>query len=221
MDRCFQLLLILAMVALCWLLMLALHESGHVLAGSLAGARLDTVHLPLVGISRTGFSVNPHPLSVAWAGPVCACALPLAAFGGARCFVGKNRLYLLAWFAGFCLIANGAYLLGGAILTGGGDDGGVILQQGGARWQLIVFGVVAGGAGLRLWNGLGPYFGLGSNRGQVSRRATIAVVLSLVVVVCIQFVASSAWPEHSRGDRAGRSNLTSVAPLPYKWKLVT
>jgi hypothetical protein len=191
LDRCFQALLILSTAALSWLLMLAAHESGHVLFGWLTGAQLAAVHLPLFGISRTDFAVNPHPLPVAWGGPVWGCALPLAVLAASRCFTSKWQIDLLAWFAGFCLITNGAYLFGGAILTGRGDDGGVILQSGGLRWQLIAFGVVAIAAGLYVWNGLGPCFGLGSSRGKVSRKATIAVVAMLIVLACIE-----AWMAH-------------------------
>ena len=186
MYRCFQALLIFSTAALSWLLMLAVHESGHVLQGWLSGAKLDAVHLPLFGFSRTDFAVNPHPLFVAWGGACWGSVLPLAIFIAVRCFAGKRHVYLLTWFAGFCLIANGAYLLGGAILTGGADDGGVILQHGGARWQLIGFGVVAVAAGLYLWNGLGPYFGLGPSRGQVDRKAAVGVTVALLVVVVLE-----------------------------------
>ena len=70
------------------------------------------------------------------------CALPLGILAVTRCLLAQAARLLLAWFAGFCLVANGAYLLGGAFLGGGGDDGGVILQQGGSRWQLCGFGAV-------------------------------------------------------------------------------
>jgi hypothetical protein len=184
LDRCFQALLIVSTAGLSWLLMLAVHESGHVLLGWLTGAQHAVVHLPLLGISRTDFAVNPHPLLVAWGGALWGCALPAAVLAAARCFAARQHVYLLVWFAGFCLIANGAYLLGGAILTGGLDDGGVILQHGGSRWHLLTFGVAAVAAGLYLWNGLGPYFGLGPSRGRVSRKAAVGVAVALAVVAC-------------------------------------
>jgi hypothetical protein len=156
LDRCFQALLMLSTAGLSWLLMMAFHELGHVLQGWLTGAQLVSLRLPPFGFSRTDLAVNPHPLLVAWGGALWGCVLPLAIFAAARCLAAKKRIYLLAWFAGFCLIANGAYLVGGVFLTGGADDGGVILQHGGLRWQLCAFGVVAVAAGLYLWNGLGP-----------------------------------------------------------------
>jgi hypothetical protein len=186
LDRCFQVVLMFSTAALSWLLMLAVHESGHVLQGWVSGAKLDAVHLPLLGFSRTDFAVNPHPLFVAWGGAWWGSVLPLAILVAARCFAAKRHVYLLAWFAGFCLVANGAYLLGGAILSGGADDGGAILQHGGARWQLLGFGVIAVAAGLYLWNGLGPCFGLGPSRGQVDRKTAVAVTIALLVVVCLE-----------------------------------
>lgn len=107
-------------------------------------------------------------------------------FAAVRCFVSIRRVYLLAWFTGFCLIANGAYLLGGGILAGGADDGGVILHNGGFRWQLIGFGAVAMAVGLYLWNGLGPYFGLGSSCGRVDRIATVGITVAWLILVCIE-----------------------------------
>jgi hypothetical protein len=191
LHRCFQVLLIFSTVALSWLLMLAVHEAGHVLQGWLSGATLDAVHLPLLGFSRTDFVANPHPLFVAWGGALWGSVLPLALLMAARCVAAKRQVYLLAWFAGFCLVANGAYLLGGAILSEGADDGSVILQHGGARWQLIGFGVVAVAAGLYLWNGLGPYFGLGPSRGKVDRTAVVGVTIALLTVICLEALLAS------------------------------
>ena len=165
MNRVFQTLLIVSTVALSWLLMMALHELGHLWHGWLSGARLAAVHLPLVGFSRTDFVVNPNPLFVVWGGPLWGCLLPLALWGGVR-LLAKPYAYLAAWFAGFCLIANGGYLLGGAFLAGGADDGGVILQHGGARWQLLVFGVLAIAAGAASLERPRPIFWLRGESGQ-------------------------------------------------------
>jgi hypothetical protein len=188
LHRCFQVLLVFSTAGLSWLLMMAFHEFGHVLQGWLTGAQLDAVDLPPFGFSRTDFAVNPHPLLVAWGGPLWGCALPLAMLAVARCFAAKPRVYLLAWFAGYCLVANGVYLLGGAILSGGADDGGVILREGGSRWQLCVFAALAIPAGLYVWNGLGPYFGLGPSRGRVGRKAAVGVTVALFLAVCVELL---------------------------------
>ena len=92
---------------------------------------------PPFGFSRTDFAVNPHPLFVAWGGAFWGCILPLAILAVARCFAAKTRIYLLAWFAGFCLSPTAPICWAASFLTGGADDGGVILQDGGSRWQLV------------------------------------------------------------------------------------
>jgi hypothetical protein len=184
LTRFFQALLIVSTAGLSWLLMTAVHELGHLWHGWLSGARLAAIHLPLLGFSRTGFTVNPHPLFVVWGGPLWGCLLPAALWVAVR-RLAKPYAYLAAWFAGFCLIANGGYLLGGAFLGGGADDGGVILRNGGARWQLVAFGGVAIAAGLCLWHGLGPYFGLGESGGKVDRRAAVGVTIALVCVIIL------------------------------------
>src|SRR4051812_11065403 len=61
-----------------WLAMSALHEAGHVLHALASGGRVDRVHFPLAGFSRTDLAHNPHPLLVAWGGPAWGCLIPLA-----------------------------------------------------------------------------------------------------------------------------------------------
>jgi hypothetical protein len=187
-TRFFQLLLMAATAGLSWLLMMTLHECGHILHGWWSGARLAGLHLPVWGFSRTDFAANPHPLFVAWGGPLWGCLFPLAVAGVLRMAFASGRhtvcaCYLAAWFAGFCLAANGGYLLGGAYLNGGGDDAGVILQSGGARWQLVAFGLPAIAAALYLWNGLGPHFGLGPARGKVDHRAAVGTAIALACMI--------------------------------------
>jgi hypothetical protein len=193
-DRCFQLLLMASTAGVSWLLMMGLHECGHILHGCLSGARLAGMRLPIWGFSQTHFAANPHPLFVVWGGPLWGCLFPLVILAGARLMrrvahrdealsASGGRDFLMAWFAGFCLIANGSYLLGGAFMSGGADDAGVILQSGGARWQLVAFGLPAIAAGLYLWNGLGPCFGLGPAHGKVDRKAAVGVAIVLLGVV--------------------------------------
>lgn len=167
---------------LSWLLMMVLHECGHVLHGWLSGAQLVLVDLPPMGFSRTDFTANPHPLLVAWGGGIWGCLLPLAILG-VVCLAMPRYGWLARWFAGFCLIANGAYLAAGLFLGGAGDDAGVVLQNGGAKWQVLCFGIPAVAAGLYLWNGLGSQFGLGAGNGKVDRKVAAAVAVALVIVV--------------------------------------
>jgi hypothetical protein len=134
-----------------WVAMMTLHEAGHVLNALTSGGRVSRVMIPLLGFSRTDMSVNPHPLWVAWGGPVWGCLLALAELllaGILRRFVTAARL-----FAGFCLIANGAYIgLGGLMTAGDGHD---LLRQGAPGWSLVLFGVLAVSGGLYLWHRAG------------------------------------------------------------------
>lgn len=68
------------------------------------------------------------------------------------------------------------------------DDAGSILNRGGARWQLILFALVATAAGFYLLNGLGPKFGLGDARGHVDRRAAVGSAIALAVLVVVELL---------------------------------
>ncbi len=189
MDRCFQALFMISTTGLSWLLMMVLHECGHVLHGWFSGAQLAQVDLPPWGFSRTDFTANPHPLLVAWGGGIGGCLLPLALLIVVRTAIPRYA-YLATWFAGFCLIANGAYLAGGSFFGGGAEDAGVILQNGGAQWQLLLFGIPVVAAGLYLWNGLGPQFGLGASSGKVDRKVAIGMAVALLIVVCLEIMSN-------------------------------
>src|SRR5881394_1603306 len=99
--------------------MQAVHESGHLLGAWLTGGRVARVVLYPLTISRTDLAENPNPLPVVWAGPVFGILLPLALWGAAVA-LRMPGAFVLRFFAGFCLIANGAYIAAGS-LDGIGD----------------------------------------------------------------------------------------------------
>lgn len=140
-------------VAVSWYLMMLVHEGGHALGAWATGGGVKRVVVPLVGFSRTDVEPNPQPLAVAWAGPLVGAILPLgmwAILSAAR--RGQSRAgTFAAFFAGFCLVANGAYLLGGAILPVG--DVVEMVRHGTARWVVGLVGVVMLGTGLWVWHG--------------------------------------------------------------------
>jgi hypothetical protein len=189
MDRCFQAILMISTASLSWLMMMVLHECGHVLHGWLSSARLVRVDLPLWSFSQTDFAANPHPALVAWGGGIWGCLLPLALWLIVRTTTPRYA-FLAKWFAGFCLIANGAYMAAGSFFDHGTDDAGVILQYHGTSWQLLVFGIPAVVAGLYFWNGLGPHFGLGAGSGRVDRKAAVGMAIALLIVVCLEVMVS-------------------------------
>ena len=136
--------------------MQAVHEFGHVIGAWTTGGRVARVVLHPLTISRTDLAENPSPLIVVWAGPVLGCVLPLVAWWFTRRWWWS---FLLRFFAGFCLIANGAYIAVGSFDRVG--DCGEMMKYGSAMWQLWLFGLVTVPMGFRLWHGLGPQFGLG------------------------------------------------------------
>jgi hypothetical protein len=186
MGRVFQPLLIISTLCLSWLAMMAVHEGGHVLHAWLTGGSVARVVLPPLDFSRTDLRVNPRPQAVAWGGPLWGCVLPLLAWLVAR-KAAPGYAYLARFFAGFCLIANGVYIAGGAVTHDG--DAADLLRHGAAWWQLIGFGTAAVIAGVSLRSGLGCHFGIGSQRRPIDRKAAVAITVALVVVV----VAELLW----------------------------
>jgi hypothetical protein len=181
-KRLEQALLIGSFLPLCWLTMMAVHELGHVVGAAATGRTVQRVVLHPLAVSRTDVSPNPAPLLVVWAGPIVGVALPLAAWAILD-FTKASLVYLLRWFAGFCLVANGCYVGVGSF--GQIGDAGEMLRCGSPAWSLWGFGIVAVPLGLYLWNGLGPHFGLGEEAGKVDRRATIVSCGLLLAAVVL------------------------------------
>ncbi len=180
MKRLHQVILIGSILPLSWLGMLVVHEFGHVLGAWITGGTVAKVVAQPWIISRTDLSHNPHPLVVVWAGPVGGVLLPLAALGLAH-LLRMPGIYLLRFFTGVCLIANGAYLGVGLFYAAG--DASDLLRHGAAMWQLWVFGLVTAPFGLYLWHRQGPHFGLGRTNGQVHPVAAYVSLFLLAALV--------------------------------------
>lgn len=176
-----QVILIGSTLLASWLGLQAVHELGHMLGAWATGAEVTRVVLTPTTISRTDVAQNSRPLLVAWAGPVIGAVLPLLLWCCAR-FGKAPAAYVPRFFAGTCLLANGLYMGLGSF--GRVGDCGDLLRHGAKLWQLWLFGAVAVPAGLLLWHGLGPSFGLGAARGRVSHRvAYVMVVVSLALLL--------------------------------------
>ncbi len=187
MARLHQILLIGTFLPLCWLAMMAAHEFGHVAGAAITGGKVERVVLHPLTISRTDVSPNPHPLFVVWAGPLGGVLLPLGLLPLAR--IGKLKwTYLSQFFAGFCLIANGAYIGIGSF--GKIGDAGDMLWHGSPMWSLWLFGAACFPLGLYLWNDLGPHFGLGTSAGKVDHRAAYATCALLLLTVIAEVALS-------------------------------
>jgi hypothetical protein len=183
--RLHQGVLVLSVVLGSWLGMQAVHEAGHVLGAWLSGGQVAQVVLYPLTISRTDLSDNPCPMFVVWFGPVFGVLLPLALWLLA---VGLRLPgdFVLRFFAGFCLIANGAYIAGGSFDRIG--DCGVMLQHGSGLWQLWLFGAVSVPSGLWLWHRQGPHFGLGPSQGRVSAGVAYASIVACLALVVLALV---------------------------------
>ena len=186
MPKLHKCVFLLSFLFLCWLAMQAVHELGHVAGAIATGGKVEWVVLHPLTISRTDFSKNPHPLVVAWAGPVLGSLVPLlllAVVKPERALAGV----MIRFFIGFCLLANGLYIGLGSF--GRIGDAGDLLRHGASPWSLWLFGIVATVVGVWFWHRLGT--GLGWNRissGVTPRTAYamagllfgIAVTLSLL-----------------------------------------
>lgn len=213
-----------ATVLLCWLLMQAVHELGHVLGAWITGGQVVAVDLHPLRISQTIVDPNPHPVVVVWSGPLFGVSFPLLVWAVCqfRCSPGRRRhnrcnssidrpepsplpgghgpstpaanhgtqsnhvtaSHVTGWlrfFAGFCLVANGAYL--GAAFWMPVGDGFDLLRHGVPVWQPVLFGIIGVSLGLSLWHGLGPMFGLVRDAEPVPRALFWGVIAVLGIVV--------------------------------------
>ena len=182
MPRFHQVVLIVSVLAASWMGMQAVHELGHVLGAWATGGRVAKVVWHPLTISRTDLSFNPKPLVVVWAGPVVGVLLPLASWGLAVAIRGPG-VFVNRFFAGFCLIANGAYIAFGSFDHIG--DCGTMLRHGSPIWSLWLFEAITMPIGLWLWHRQGEHFGLGPAKGQVSRAAAYRCLAASILLVVI------------------------------------
>ncbi|MBI4580950.1 MAG: hypothetical protein HY718_14680 [Planctomycetes bacterium] len=183
-SRVHQVVLICSTVLGAWLGMQAIHEAGHVLGACLTEGRVARVVLNPLTISRTDLVDNPHPLVVVWSGPLFGLAAPLLLWSVAAA-LRVPWAFLLRFFAGFCLLANGVYIGIGALDRVG--DCGEMLRHGSEPWQLWLFGAVTAPVGLWLWHRQGRQFGLGSANGQVSRGAAYGSLVACMALLVLGF----------------------------------
>lgn len=191
--------LIVSTLVGCWLAMQAVHEFGHMLGAWLTGARVERVILHPLAISRTDVAENTHPLTVVWAGPLVGVMLPLFLWLPARQLQLRGA-FLLRFFAGFCLVANGLYIGVGSFEQVG--DCHEMLRNGSALWHLWTFGTICTIAGFTLWNGLGAHFGLSPNAQPISPRLAWGSLIGCAILLLLEFVGSAAFQATSSTDAA-------------------
>ncbi len=188
LPRLTQLLYSLSVLVGCWLAMMGVHELGHVIGGVLTGGSVSRVVLHPLMISRTDLSVNPLPAVVVWSGPLCGVLAPILLLWVARkCRWSQTKL--IQFFAGFCLIANGAYIAGGS--WEGIGDCGVMHQTGTPLWLMWVFGFVTVPSGFFLWDQLGTLQDWWRQPERISpRSAGVAFLVMITMMVLLTFFSA-------------------------------
>jgi hypothetical protein len=187
MQRLAQVFFVVYLVALCWFAMMAVHEFGHAVGALLTGGSIRRIVLHPLTISRTDLSANPHPGVVVWLGPIVGSLLPVIGLllVPRRFVMARN---IASFFAGFCLVANGAYISFGALDRVG--DCREIFLTGTPVWAMWAFGAAAIPVGLLIWHRIGSVSTFINNPSLVRPRLTLFVFLSLVAVLIAEFVLS-------------------------------
>jgi hypothetical protein len=180
MHRLHQFVLIGSSILASWLGMQTVHELGHVLGALLSGGTIERVVLHPLTISRTDVGHNPNPLLVVWAGPLFGVAFPVILWLAVHTLCVRGD-YVFRFFAGFCLIANGAYLAGGSFE--GIGDCGQLLRHGASLWHLWVFGIATIASGLALWHRLGPHFGIGPARRPIDATVAYGTLVAFLILL--------------------------------------
>jgi hypothetical protein len=184
-NRVFQLVLVLSILWLSWLGMMLVHEGGHVLGGWGSGGRVRRVVWHPLVISRTDVRPNPHPLIEVWAGALVGSVVPLIVASVVSML--RWRIAYLFWvFAGFCLIANGAYLGVGAFHPVG--DAKELLEYGAPRWILVAFGTIAMVGGFWTWDRISSRVGFGKRRAPVCRIDSMVTFCIAIGVTVLGFI---------------------------------
>jgi hypothetical protein len=186
MQRTPQIVFVVSLISLCWLGMMAIHELGHVTGAIITGGVVNRVVLNPVTISRTDVLPNPSPGIVVWAGPVMGSLLPIAILMIVR--VQSIWRSTAKFFAGFCLIANGAYISIGSFDRIG--DTGEMLRTGTPVWLMLLFGTVMIPAGLFNWHRTGSVKAFFSNPSCVTDRMACSLVAILGFVLLSEFLLS-------------------------------
>jgi hypothetical protein len=177
-------ILIATWLMFCWLAMQLLHELGHLVAAWWLGIEVVRFHFGLLTISHTMLNDSGQTqatlLAVTWAGPLAGMLLPLAIWGIIS-MCQFQEAFLARFLAGFCLVANGCYLLCGP--ADGYADTGVLLANGAMRWQLITVGIIGVIPGFLLWNRQGSNFGIGQTPRPIRWKSVVVSAICLVVIV--------------------------------------
>lgn len=162
--------------------MQAVHELGHVLGALTSGGSVQQVMLAPLILSRTDVDPNPNPGWVVWLGPILGSFIPVLVAG----FLGRATRLLrksCLFFAGFYLIANGAYIGGGAVPEIG--DCKVMLATGTPKTLMVIFGVTTASFGLLVWHSLGDLANFMQTQNAVNAKVNLSLLGGLTTWILI------------------------------------
>lgn len=166
--------------------MMAVHELGHVLGALFTNGSVTKVVLHPLSISRTDVLPNPHPAVVVWLGPIVGAVLPLLI---SYLPLGDPTIERLSrFFAGFCLVANGAYIAVGSF--DGVGDCGEMLRTGTPMWLMLAFGGIAIPVGFYVWHRMGSASDFFSDPSLVTKKMLATTIAVLAVVVVLELLLS-------------------------------
>lgn len=161
-------LLVASLLVSSWLGYQLICTAGTLAHGWYSGGTVHYLAVSWLGVARVEIFPCPDPRFVAWGGILWSALLPLALLALGRVWLPRYD-YLLAFFAGFALLATATRLIFGSILSRGAA--GELVRLGVQNWLLVSFGLLLALVGFSLWNSLGGYSGLGQQTQAVDRRA--------------------------------------------------
>lgn len=142
-------------VVAAWYVMLATHELGHGLHALLSGVTVLNINFPLIGFPYTQVGTPTRSLFLLWGGFIWGCGIPMSAYFAVCAMKNRTVLWLrreVGFLAGFCLLANGAYLAAGAVYQIG--DAAEMIRAGSPLGLLVTIGIVLAAFGLLFWHRL-------------------------------------------------------------------
>lgn len=175
-----RVLLIVGTGALCWYGMMLVHEFGHCVGAWISGGTVQRVIFHPLRFTETVVDPDPHPLVTVWLGPILGVVLPVLIWCGLQ-LARLPGAHVARFAAGFCLLANGAYIGVGSFERVA--DAGTMLFYGSPVWTLWLFGFVAAPTGIAMWHGLGPAFDIGKHGRPVTNGVTACVWIAFVAVM--------------------------------------